>query len=191
MKDSYIDWMATEERPSKSYKERWFDDPQSIIALRNKLCSLAGFASLSVKTVKCVVAHSEEEVATDHNNIATFKLYTGDGEKDFDVPSKPRRLIHVPSSQTHDSVQLKWVEPLVGASNVTSYVVSYYKKVLVVVDQNASKIPDIIRKKKSTNDGTTCTCTIDGLEQGEYVFTVHAECEIGTCESSDKLEIKL
>ena len=178
----YLDWMTTPTEERLSRISQWFENPQAIVALRNKLNSLAAFARIN-ESIKCVIAHSDEE-PKDHKNIATFKLYT-DNEEEFDIPSKPRRLSSL--SQTQNSVQLKWVEPSVGASNVTSYVVTYHKEVQTPKDKSAKEGENYIKK-----ESTTCSITIDKLVQGSvYMFIVQAKCVIGLCESSSALRIEL
>ena len=172
--DKYLEWMANPQDAWYRNDEAltsWFQEPLTVVELRDKMCSLAAFAGLNEsRSIKCVFTHFADEDVGD-KDVATFKRCTHDtDDMVFDIPSKPKGV--TVDDKTRDSITLSWEEPLIGRANVSHYE--------VYVD--GSRMCDEIGH----------TCTVNGLEPGsEHQITVHAACDMGLCEGSEELLVTL
>ena len=88
------------------------------------------------------------------------------------LPSKPGKPVAL--FIDHDTIQLMWTKPKVGAHNVTSYIVSYY-----------STSDDQCMSQKTTEESTRVTHLSD---MTTYYFKIKPECETGYGLESDLSE---
>lgn len=162
----------------ESVKNPWYKNPQLIASLKKQALQFQSFAKANVgkEETKFVVTDGGET----ENDIVEILLYKNGTQQQFSPPLNPQKLIVPKNGVTYCRVHLEWSKPASGAESIKHYTVSYKIKTIT---------SDYEWETKETNGNVTTLTVTDLQPNKEYQFRVRAECDAGSSQFSDTINV--
>ena len=166
-------------KPRDPVLSPWYKNKQLMASMRKQVAQFTSFAKANEGKgeTKFVVADGGE---MENNDGAEILLYENGIEEPYSPPLNPKKLTAPKNGVTYCSVHLEWSKPASGADSVKHYTISYELKA------NTSK--DEWQTKETSGNETTLI--VKGLQADkEYQFRVRAECDAGSSQYSDTINV--
>ena len=171
-------------RVKKDEDMGWYEDPDLIADMRDKVVQFKHFVRANVDSEKTCFALTDGSLkvkeAEKMKKGAMIHLYRGGMPVEYTPPSRPGKPTGKAQSST--SISLEWPKPDHGEENIVRYIVFYC---------SVTSHSDVPPAEEWESDKTeTNSLVVTNLERStQYVFQVQAVCAVGNSEKSKVSDI--